>query len=76
MGRRYGLATRLLIKGMDPIYGRTGSFAKYQVLELVARMDTRLGAQPYELTLTSPRGAWLASRAAFSEAMNAFTPRS
>jgi len=36
--RRYGLATRLLIKGMDPIYGRSGSFAKYQVLELVARV--------------------------------------
>ena len=36
--RRYGLATRLLIKGMDPIYGRPGSFAKFQVLELVARV--------------------------------------
>ena len=36
--RRYGLATRLLIKGMDLIYGRSGSFAKYQVLELVARV--------------------------------------
>jgi ubiquinol oxidase len=36
--RRYGLATRLLIKGMDPVYGRSGSFAKYQVLELVARV--------------------------------------
>jgi ubiquinol oxidase len=36
--RRYGLATRLLIKGMNPIYGRSGSFAKYQVLELVARV--------------------------------------
>ena len=47
-----------------------------QVLELVARMDTQLGAQPYELLLTSPRRAWRASRAAFSEAMNAFTPQS
>ena len=36
--RRYGLATRLLIRGMDPVYGRSGSFAKYQVLELVARV--------------------------------------
>jgi hypothetical protein len=36
--RRYGLATRLLIKGMDPLYGRSGSFAKYQVLELIARV--------------------------------------
>jgi hypothetical protein len=36
--RRYGLMTRLLIKGMDPVYGRSGSFAKYQVLELVARV--------------------------------------
>jgi hypothetical protein len=44
-----------------------------QVLELVARLDTPLGAQPYELTVTSPRRAWLASRAAFGEAMNAFT---
>ena len=36
--RRYGLATRLLVKGMDPVYGRSGSFAKYQVLELIARV--------------------------------------
>jgi hypothetical protein len=36
--RRYGLATRLLIVGMDPVYGRSGGFAKYQVLELVARV--------------------------------------
>ncbi len=36
--RRYGLATRLLIMGMDPVYGKQGSFAKYQVLELVARV--------------------------------------
>ena len=47
-----------------------------QVLELVARLDTQLGAQPYELTLTSPRRAWLGSRAAFDEAINAFTPQS
>jgi hypothetical protein len=46
-----------------------------QVLELVARLNTPLGAQPYELTLTSPRRAWLASRAAFGEAMDAFTPQ-
>ncbi|HEY2443145.1 MAG TPA: alternative oxidase [Streptosporangiaceae bacterium] len=36
--RRYGLATRLLISGMNPVYGHSGSFAKYQVLELVARV--------------------------------------
>lgn len=36
--REYGLATRLLIKAMDPVYGRSGTFAKYQVLELVARV--------------------------------------
>lgn len=47
-----------------------------QVLELVARMNTPLGAQPYELTLTSPRRAWPTSRAAFDEALNAFTPQS
>jgi len=46
-----------------------------QVLELVARLDTQLGAQPYELTLASPRRAWPASRTAFDEAMNAFTPQ-
>ena len=47
-----------------------------QALELAARLDTQRGAQPYELTLTSPRRAWLSSRAAFGEAMNAFTPQS
>jgi hypothetical protein len=56
-------------------YARPGT-GNEQVLELVARMDTQLGAQPYELLLTSPRRAWPASRAAFSEAMNAFTPQS
>ena len=56
-------------------YARPGT-GNEQVLELVARLDTQLGAQPYELTLTSPRRAWLASRAAFGEAMNAFTPQS
>ena len=55
-------------------YARPGS-GNEQVLELVARLNTRLGAQPYELTLTSPRRAWLASRAAFGEAMDAFTPQ-
>ena len=56
-------------------YARPGT-GNEQVLELVARLDTQLGAQPYELTLTSPRRAWLASRAAFDEAINAFTPQS
>jgi hypothetical protein len=56
-------------------YERTGA-GNEQVLELVTRLDTPLGAQPYELTLTSPRRAWLGSRAAFDEAMNAFTPQS
>jgi len=46
------------------------------VLELAARLNTPLGAQPYELTLTAPRRDWPASRAAFDEAMNAFTPQS
>ena len=55
-------------------YARPGT-GNEQVLELVARLDTRLGAQPYELTLTSPRRAWLGSRAAFDEAINAFTPQ-
>ena len=55
-------------------YARPGT-GNEQVLELVARLDTDLGAQPYELTLTSPRRAWLGSRAAFGEAMNAFTPQ-
>ena len=53
-------------------YARPGA-GNEQVLELVARMNTQLGAQPYELTLTSPRRAWLPSRTAFGEAMNAFT---
>jgi hypothetical protein len=39
------------------------------VLELVARLATKLGAQPFQLTVTSPRRAWPASRAAFGEAM-------
>jgi hypothetical protein len=55
-------------------YARPGTGTE-QVLELVARLDTQLGAQPYELTITSPRRAWLASRTAFDEAMNAFTPQ-
>ena len=45
-----------------------------QVLELVALLDTELGAQQYELTLTSPRRAWLGSRAAFGEAMKRLHP--
>jgi hypothetical protein len=55
-------------------YARPGA-GNGQVLELVAQMNTQLGAQPYELTLTSPRRAWPTSRAAFDEAMNAFTPQ-
>lgn len=35
---RYGLAVRLLARCLDAVYGRAGSFAKYQVLELVARV--------------------------------------
>jgi hypothetical protein len=42
----------------------------------VTRLDTPLGAQPYELAVTAPRRAWPASRAAFGEAMIAFTPQS
>jgi tRNA A-37 threonylcarbamoyl transferase component Bud32 len=56
-------------------YQRPGA-GNEQVLELVARLDTKLGTQPYELTVTSPRRAWLASRAAFGAAMDAFTPQS
>ena len=56
-------------------YARPGA-GNEQALELVAQMNTPLGAQPYELTLTSPRRAWPASRAAFDEAMNAFTAQS
>jgi hypothetical protein len=56
-------------------YSRPGT-GNEQVLELVARLDTQLGAQSYELTLTSPRRAWLGGRAAFYEAMNAFSPQS
>jgi hypothetical protein len=55
-------------------YVRPGT-GNEQVLVLVARLDTPLGAQPYELAVTSPRQAWLASRAAFGEAMTAFTPQ-
>jgi hypothetical protein len=53
-------------------YERPGA-GNEQVLELVARLNTPLGAQPYELSVTSPRRAWLTSRAAFGEAMTAFT---
>lgn len=35
---RYGLALRVLVRCMDAVYGRAGSFAKFQVLELVARV--------------------------------------
>ncbi len=56
-------------------YARPGA-GNEQVLELAARLNTPLGAQPYELTLTAPRRDWPASRAAFDEAMNAFTPQS
>jgi eukaryotic-like serine/threonine-protein kinase len=56
-------------------YARPGA-GDEQVLELVAQLNTPLGAQPYELTLTSPRRAWRPSRAAFDEAINAFTPQS
>jgi len=55
-------------------YERPGT-GNEQVLELVARLDTSLGAQPFELSVTSPRQAWPASRAAFGEAMTAFTPQ-
>jgi hypothetical protein len=46
-----------------------------QVLELVARLSTPFGAQAFELAVTSPLRAWPASRAAFTEAMIAFTPQ-
>ena len=55
-------------------YQRPGT-GNEQVLELVARLGTSLGAQPYQLTVTSPRRDWPASRAAFGEAMIAFTPQ-
>jgi hypothetical protein len=56
-------------------YVRPGT-GNEQVLELVARLSTPLGAQSYELAVTSPRRAWPASRAAFARAMIAFTPQS
>jgi hypothetical protein len=56
-------------------YARPGT-GNEQVLELVVRLSTPLGAQPYELAVTSPRRAWPASRAAFTKAMIAFTPQS
>ena len=55
-------------------YQRPGT-GNVQVLELVARLDTGLGAQSYELAVTSPWRSWLASRAAFTEAMRVFTPQ-
>ena len=55
-------------------YARPGA-GNEQALELIARLNTPLGAQPYELTLTAPRRAWRPSRAAFDEALNAFTPQ-
>jgi ubiquinol oxidase len=48
--RRYGVAVRFLVRCMDAVYGQAGSFAKYQVLELVARV-------PYQ---TWERAAYLA----------------
>lgn len=36
--RRYSLAARALFLVMDLLYGRRGSFAKYRVLEIVARL--------------------------------------
>ena len=36
--RRYSLAARLLFVVMDVLYGRRGSFGKYRVLEIVARI--------------------------------------
>jgi hypothetical protein len=56
-------------------YQRPGT-GNEQVLELVARLGTSLGAQPFELSVASPQRAWPASRAAFGEAMTAFTPQS
>ena len=47
---RYGVAVRLLVRCMDAVYGQPGSFAKFQVLELVARV-------PYQ---TWERAAYLA----------------
>ena len=36
--RRYSLAAKLLFVVMDVLYGRRGSFGKYRVLEIVARI--------------------------------------
>jgi ubiquinol oxidase len=36
--RRYGVAVRMLVRSMDAAYGPAGSFGKFQVLELVARV--------------------------------------
>jgi hypothetical protein len=55
-------------------YHRPGT-GNEQVLELVARLDTSFGAEPFQLSVTSPGRAWPASRAAFVEAMTAFTPQ-
>lgn len=35
---RYGFAVRLLVRCLDAVYGQAGSFPKYEVLELVARV--------------------------------------
>ena len=56
-------------------YARPGA-GNEQALELIARLNTPLGAQPYRLTLTSPRRAWVASRTAFDEALSAFAAQS
>ena len=40
---RYGLLARLLFVSMDLLYGRTKTLAKFRVLEIIARMPTRLG---------------------------------
>lgn len=35
---RYGVPVRLLVRCLDAVYGQAGSFPKYRVLELVARV--------------------------------------
>jgi ubiquinol oxidase len=35
---RYGVAVRFLVRSLDAVYGQAGSFGKFQVLELVARV--------------------------------------
>ena len=50
--RRYGLAARILFIGMDAIYGRGRTLAKFRVLELIARVPYQAWEQVAYVAIT------------------------